>query len=62
MLARKFVSYRLHMAGITQNKLKYLVFIVVPQGRKCYYPEGFSFLILRILELFTRKFCIFLKN
>ena len=34
MLARKFVSYRLHMAGITQNKLKCLIFIVVPQGRK----------------------------
>ena len=34
MLARKFVSYRLHMAGIAQNKLKYLIFIVVPQGRK----------------------------
>ena len=30
MLARKFVSYRLHMAGITQNKLKCLIFIVVP--------------------------------
>ena len=25
MLARKFVSYRLHMAGITQNKLKFLL-------------------------------------
>ena len=34
MLARKFVSYRLHMAGITQNKQKCLIFIVVPQGRK----------------------------
>ena len=34
MLARKSVSYRLHMAGITQNKLKCLIFIVVPQGRK----------------------------
>ena len=34
MLARKFVSCRLHMAGITQNKLKCLIFIVVPQGRK----------------------------
>ena len=32
MLARKFVSYRLHMAGTTQNKLKCLIFIVVPQG------------------------------
>ena len=34
MLARKFASYRLHMAGITQNKQKCLIFIVVPQGRK----------------------------
>ena len=34
MLARKFVSYRLHMAGLTQNKHKCLIFIVVPQGRK----------------------------
>ena len=34
MLARKFVSYRIHMPGITQNKLKCLIFIVVPQGRK----------------------------
>ena len=34
MLARKFVSYRLHMAGITQNKQKCFIFIVVPKGRK----------------------------
>ena len=34
MLARKVVSYRLHTAGITQYKLKFLIFIVVPQGRK----------------------------
>ena len=34
MFARKFVSYRVHMAGTTQNKLKCLIFIVVPQGRK----------------------------
>ena len=34
MLATKIVSYRLHMAGITQNKQKCLIFIVVPQGRK----------------------------
>ena len=34
MLARKFVSYRPYMAGITQNKLKCLIFIVVSQGRK----------------------------
>ena len=34
MLARKFVSYRLHMAGLTQSKQKCLIFIVVPQGRK----------------------------
>ena len=34
MLAKKFASYGLHMAGITQNKLKFLIFIVVTQGRK----------------------------
>ena len=34
MLARKFASYRLHMAGITQKRQKCLIFIVVPQGRK----------------------------
>ena len=34
MLTRKFANYRLHMAGITQNKQKCLTFIVVPQGRK----------------------------
>ena len=34
MLARKFASYRLHMAEITQNKRKYLMLIMVPQGRK----------------------------
>ena len=34
MLARKFISHRLHMTGITQNKQKCLIFIVVPQGRK----------------------------
>ena len=34
MLARKFANYRLDMAGITENKQKYLIFIVVPQGRK----------------------------
>ena len=34
MLARKFASYRLHMARITQNKQKFLIFIVVTQGRK----------------------------
>ena len=34
MLARKSARYRLHMAGITQNKQKCLVFFVVPQGRK----------------------------
>ena len=26
------------------------------------YPENFTFLILRILELFTRKACNFLKK
>ena len=34
MLARKFASYRLHMAGITQNRQKSFIFIVVSQGRK----------------------------
>ena len=34
MLARKFASYRLHMAGITQNKQKCIIFIEIPQGRK----------------------------
>ena len=34
MLARKFENYRIHMAGTTQNKQKFLLFIVVPQGRK----------------------------
>ena len=28
MLARKFANYRLHMAGIAQNKQKCLIFIV----------------------------------
>ena len=34
MLAKKIVNYRQHMAGITQNKHKCLIFMVVPQGRK----------------------------
>ena len=34
MLAKKFANYRLHLAEITQNKQKCLIFIVVPQGRK----------------------------
>ena len=34
MLAKKLTNYRLHIAGITQNKQKCLIFIVVPQGRK----------------------------
>ena len=34
MLAGKWSSYRLLMAGITQNKQKSLIFIVVPQDRK----------------------------
>ena len=34
MLARKFASCRLCMAGITQNKQKCVIFTVVPQGRK----------------------------
>ena len=32
--ARKFANYRLNMAGLTQNKQKCLIFIVVPEGRK----------------------------
>ena len=27
-----------------------------------YYPEHFAFLILRILDLFAREVCKFLKN
>ena len=34
MLPKNFANYRLLMAGITQNKQKCLIFIVVPQGRK----------------------------
>ena len=34
MLAGKCSSYRLLMVGITQNKQKCLIFIVVPQVRK----------------------------
>ena len=34
MLARKFQNHRLNVAGITQNKQKCLIFIVVPQGSK----------------------------
>ena len=34
MLARKFANYRLYMTGITQNKQKCFIFIVIPQGRK----------------------------
>ena len=34
MLARIFVNYTQDRAGITQNKQKCLIFIVVPQGRK----------------------------
>ena len=34
MLARKLASYRLNVVGITQNKQKCLIFIVVPQDRK----------------------------
>ena len=36
MLARKFANYKLYMAGMTQNKQKYLIFIVVPEGRKTF--------------------------
>ena len=34
MLARKFASYKLYMAGITQNKQKCLIFIVVTKAGK----------------------------
>ena len=34
MLARKFESYRLHMAEITQNKQKCFIFIVIPKAGK----------------------------
>ena len=34
MLARNFANYKLNMAGITQNKQKCFIFIVVPQGRE----------------------------
>ena len=33
MLGRKFANYRLHMAGITQNKQKCFIYIVVPLGK-----------------------------
>ena len=33
-VSKKFTNLSLHMAGITQNKQKCLIFIVVPQGRK----------------------------
>ena len=33
MLIKKFTNYRFYMAGITQNKRKWLIFIV-PEGRK----------------------------
>ena len=36
MLARKLANYRLHMAGITQNKQECLIFIAVPQGRESF--------------------------
>ena len=34
MFARQFVKYRLHMAGVTQNKQKCLIFIMIPKGRE----------------------------
>ena len=34
MLATRFANYGLYIAGITQNKQKCLIFIVVTQGRK----------------------------
>ena len=36
MLAIKFANYKLYMAGKTQNKQKYLIFILVPQGRQIF--------------------------
>ena len=33
-LAKKSTDYELHMAGVTQNKKKFLIFTVVPRGRK----------------------------
>ena len=34
MLAKTFASHRLYMPGITQNKQKCPIFLVVPQGTK----------------------------
>ena len=34
MLARKLTSYRLHMAGVTQNRQKCFIFFVVPNAGK----------------------------
>ena len=36
MLASTFLNYRLDIAEITENKQKYLIFIVIPQGRKSF--------------------------
>ena len=36
LLPRKFTNYRLHMAGITENKKKSLIYTVVPQARKSF--------------------------
>ena len=36
MSAKKFANYRINMAGITKNKQKWLIFIVVPQDKKSF--------------------------
>ena len=33
-VGKTIANYRLHMAGITQNEQKCLIFIVIPRGRK----------------------------
>ena len=42
-VSKKITSYRLHMTGITQNKQKCLIFIVLPWSRKnLIRSEGYS--------------------
>ena len=36
MLAKKIMNYRINMAGITKNKQKWLIFIVVLQDKKSF--------------------------
>ena len=43
----------------TNTDLKTVLYVPVHIKQ---YPESFVFLILQILELFTRKVCIFLKK